>query len=350
LRIIAPIFYLKTVIMQTILAHSIPLKLVIQDLAKGFGVSFHQNCNEYSLTLPSTYGEGSITGIDLNDGLGLIFYDCTFYEAIQIKFSVNEIHPLKFLFCESGTISHQFENQTSWHVMEILDNMIVASDEKNGHVLRFEAGVKTVVNSLEVNRAEFVSNKDCILKTLGEKSQELFRDTTASKSFYHHSNYSVKMADLFIEFHEFQEEEFLRNLFLESIASEILIYQILQYNDDIALPENKTVLRKSEIKLIQEAAALIDNNILNFQSVQHLANQVGININKLQNGFKEIYRKTVNMYVQDSRLDLANNLLKNTDSSISEIVYKIGLSSKSYFSKIYKNKYGCSPSEIRKKN
>lgn len=335
--------------MHTIHAHSIPLKLVIQDLAKEFGIKAHQNCEEYSFQIPSSYGEGSITGVELQNGLGMIFYDCTFLEDLQIKFIVDQIHPLKFIFCERGTISHQFEKNDRWHDLEALDNLVVASYDKTGHILRFKAGVKTVVNSLEVNREEFIANKNCILNTLSGEIHDLFVDTKAMIPFFHHSDYSVKMADLFMELHEFEEEEFLRYLFLESIATKILIHQILEYKDDIASPENKSVLRKSEIKMIHQAASIIDDNILDFKSVQELAHEVGLNINKLQNGFKDLHKSTVNGYVQDKRLELANKLLLNSDISISEIVYKIGLSSKSYFSKIYKNKYGCSPSEIRKR-
>lgn len=334
--------------MHTILSHSIPLKLVIQDLGKEFNVPVHQNCNEYSLIIPPNYGEGKITGIDLNEGLGLIFYDCTFLEEIQFKFIVNEVHPLKFLFCETGKIYHQFEKQKNWHVLELLDNMIVASEDQNGHILKFEAGIKTVVNSLEVNREKFIKNKECILKTLDKTMQTLFKDTDATNSFYHHGKYSVKMADVFSKIHDFHEEQFLKNLFLEGKALKILILQILQYKDDIATPENKSVLRKSEIRLVLAAAAYIDNDILDFKSVQHLAEHVGVNINKLQNGFKDLYNNTVNGYVLERRLDVANYLLKDSEYTISEIVYKVGLSSKSYFSKIYKNKYGIPPSEIRK--
>ena len=335
--------------MQTIISHSIPLKLVLQDLANEFGVQIHKNCNEYSILIPDNYGTGKITGIDFKDGLGLIFYDCTFTEDLLIKFIVDKVHPLKFIFCELGKISHQFEHETNWHHMGILDNIIVASDHKNGHILKFEGGVRTIVNSLEINRKEFVKHRACSLESVNRSMENILKDKDASKQIYHISDYSVKIADLFIQIQEFKEDKFLTSLFLEGIALKILVNQILQYSDDLRLPQNKTLLRSSEIKIITDAANLIDGNLDDFSSVHALAVELGININKLQSGFKIIYNTTVNNYVQNKRLDLANQLLKNSDLTISEIVYRIGLSSKSYFSKIYKNKYGCSPSDIRKR-
>ncbi|MDX1318460.1 MAG: AraC family transcriptional regulator, partial [Xanthomarina gelatinilytica] len=40
-------------------------------------------------------------------------------------------------------------------------------------------------------------------------------------------------------------------------------------------------------------------------------------------------------------------LIKNTDMNISEVVYTIGLTSRSYFSKIFKEKYNCSPKDYK---
>jgi AraC-like DNA-binding protein len=83
-------------------------------------------------------------------------------------------------------------------------------------------------------------------------------------------------------------------------------------------------------------------------TVALLAKRVGLNVNKLQDGFQSIYNDTVNGYVQKTRLEIARNLLMITEFNISEIVRKIGLSSKSYFSKIFKEEYQISPSEFRR--
>lgn len=334
--------------MQSIVCHSIPIKEVLRDLAHELDVSVHQNCDEYVINIPARYGTGSIKGIDFKDGLAMLLYDCTFIKNTEIRFIVDHVHPLKFLFCETGNLTHAFENETLIHHLDFLENIIVASCDRNGHILRFSAGVKTVVNSIEINRAKFVLTKECTLKTLNKILKSLFLDINASQMFYHHGPYCVNMADLFKEISQFKEENFLRHIFLEGSAYRVLTLQIIQYKDDIAPAERQSVLRKIEIQRIRDASAIIEGEILDYKSVQHLSEQVGINSNKLQNGFRELYDLTVNEYVFKRRLDVANGLLKNSDHSISEIVFLIGLSSKSYFSKIFKEKYGRSPSEIRK--
>lgn len=110
------------------------------------------------------------------------------------------------------------------------------------------------------------------------------------------------------------------------------------------------MLRSSELKQIQHISDLIESNISDIPTVENLAKEAGLNINKLQEGFKKLYGTTINNYVQKKRLDAAYNLLTKTDLTISEIVVAIGLSSKSYFSKIFKEKHSISPSDFRKKH
>ena len=56
---------------------------------------------------------------------------------------------------------------------------------------------------------------------------------------------------------------------------------------------------------------------------------------------------TVTEYIREVRIKKAEDLLKNTDMNISQVVYTIGLTSRSYFSKIFKEKYNCSPKDYK---
>lgn len=333
--------------MQSIISRSIPLKEVITDLARQLGTRVHNSCNEYSLDIPETFGAGSIKALNFQGGMGIIIYDCTFRFDLEIKFIVDQVHPLKFIFCETGNLNHRFQNETQFHNLQILENVIVASCQNNGHIIHFEKNVQTKINSLEIDREKFVRVMDCELKSLESSLENLFRDINANEAFYHHGQYSFAMADLFIELGDNPKKDFLGRMILEGAAFRMLTQQIFEYNDDLKDPRNKSVLRKFEIKQVLEATAIIKNEILDFKTVNKLALVVGLNSNKLQNGFKELYGTTVNDYVHQRRLDVAKSLLKSSEFTISEIVYMIGLSSKSYFSKIFKEKYGLPPSIVR---
>lgn len=335
--------------MNSIQVNSLPLKDVIRDIAKVFDIPFSENCGEYLVKLPPSVGEGNIRGINFEGGLGLIQYNCLFKEDMEINFVVNTIHPLKFLYTADGVLLHRFENEDDLHTIEQYQNAIVASSKHNGHVLLFKANQKITVNSLEIEREKFQTKMACDINSLDNELEQLFKDIKANGTFYYNGNYSLGISDILTGMLEFTTENFTRKLFLEGMAYQILTHQILQYQDDKKDEGSRTLLRSSELKQINHISHLIESNISDVPTVENLAREAGLNVNKLQEGFKKLYGTTVNNYVQKARLDAAYNLLTKTDLSISEIVNAIGLSSKSYFSKIFKEKHSISPSEFRKK-
>ncbi|WP_148264606.1 helix-turn-helix domain-containing protein [Christiangramia forsetii] len=336
--------------MKLIQVNSLPLEQVIENIASVLQVDYQENCNEFFITIPPDLGEGFIRGISFKSGLGLMQYDCTFKEDVEIQFIVNRVHPLKFLSTLKGSLGHRFENQQDYHEIQQYQCAIVASNNHHGHILYFKANVSTSFNSLEVARKDFLDRKECELKKLSNGLEDLFHDVEATHSFYHEGFYSLQIADIFQEIRDMNEKDFLKNLFLEGKIYQALYQHILQYQDDITDESNKYLLRRSEINLIKKAADIIDNEITNTGTIESIARRVGLNGNKLQTGFKKLYKATVNGYIQQKRLNIAKSLLRSTDLNISEIVDQIGLNSKSYFSRIFKEKYGLSPSKFRSKH
>ena len=335
--------------MRIIKVTSLPLKEVITDIANEFGVTYASNCEEYSLKLPSHIGTGSIRGINFNNGLGILQYDCTFVENMEIQFVINEVHPLKFLYCTEGELLHRFGGSQVSHTIEKYKKAIVASDNNNGHILHFKGGMHVVVNSLEVVRKKFANKIACDLKVLNKPLKDLFLDVGASKEFYYDGIYSLQMADSFAEMDAFVEGNFLRRLYLEGKAYHLLTRQIVDYQDDLKDETQRSALKMTDVRQIQEAASILRNELAKGQIIKSLSKRVGLNPNKLQKGFQYFYDVTVNQYLQNIRLEHAKKLLLNTDKSMSQIADAIGLSSNSYFSKIFREKYGYKPSQFRLK-
>ncbi|UZO80872.1 helix-turn-helix transcriptional regulator [Aquimarina sp. ERC-38] len=333
--------------MKQVFVKSLPLKDVLSDLAEAFGVPYHENCKQYYLRLPPEVGKGTIKGINFKHGLGILQYDCTFYEDVEILFVINNIHPLKLLFCMDGEFQHRFENDKAIHVIETYHNAIVASSKHHGHILKFKKDTYTAINSVEIAREVFISRIECDLGHMDPGLQKLFRDCKAKEPFYYNGTYSYKMAEILEEMNQFAHEDLLKKIFLQGKSYEILTHQILQYQDDLRSENEKYVLRKSEIKLIEQAAEDIRENIESFQGIESLSATIGLNQKKIQIGFKALFKMTVNTYVQKVRMDMAKKLLLNTDLSISEICYKLGINSVSYLSKLFKEQYNLTPTEFR---
>ncbi|KZN30592.1 hypothetical protein N480_06430 [Pseudoalteromonas luteoviolacea S2607] len=66
--------------------------------------------------------------------------------------------------------------------------------------------------------------------------------------------------------------------------------------------------------------------------------------------FKQVYGTSANKYLIKKRLEKAQQLLKLTDKSVTEIALECGFEELSYFSRIFKQHYQVAPSQLRKCN
>ena len=83
-------------------------------------------------------------------------------------------------------------------------------------------------------------------------------------------------------------------------------------------------------------------------NVENLADKLLISRSKLYRKIKALTGNTANEFIRKIRLEKAKQFLENSDYSISEISYKTGFSSPSYFTKCYKIQFGILPTDVRK--
>ena len=336
--------------MKSIEINSLPLNEVLNDLSIYFGTKCIKSCDEYLVKIPASWGSGYIKGMSFNGGIGLIQYQCSFKNDLEIKFVVNKIHPVRFLYCLAGSLFHRFENSPQINSLEKYQNAIVASQGKNGHILQFKSNVKTRLGSLEIDRREFKPAMKCYLQKSNEALQHLFKDETATNSFYYECLYTLQISHYFEEMDVFGYKNLIKRIYNEAMTLQIFTHQLMQYEDDLNHIDERVILRNSEVRSIEMAVKIIELELENLESVLSLANRVGLNQNKLQDGFHILFSLSVNGYIQRERLKLAVILLKNTTISMVEIRERLGLTSQSYFSKIFRDRYQITPSHYRKIN
>ncbi len=143
----------------------------------------------------------------------------------------------------------------------------------------------------------------------------------------------------------------------KNLASELvmegLIYQVLGLKMEQFLNTVNSgnldygSLSLGEMEKIQEISEFIRQNPALEYNVDFLCRETSLSPSKLQEGFKKMYNRTVIDFIRNIRLEKSLELINTTDLNISEIVYSIGLTSRSYFSKIFKNKYSFSPKNFR---
>jgi len=84
--------------------------------------------------------------------------------------------------------------------------------------------------------------------------------------------------------------------------------------------------------------------------VHELSSHIGLSTYQTLKKVRLITGKSVNQYVRELRLTKATSLIKETDCTLSEIAYKVGFSSQSYFNKSFRKRYGMTPGEYKVQN
>lgn len=101
---------------------------------------------------------------------------------------------------------------------------------------------------------------------------------------------------------------------------------------------------------INKTRSIILKNIANDQfGVSELATELGLSRSQLLRKIKTQSGQSVNQFIRQVRLREAIKLMQNDDLNASEISYKVGFSSPSYFNKCFHDSYGFTPGEYKKR-
>ncbi|WP_242969962.1 DNA-binding response regulator [Clostridium chauvoei] len=115
-------------------------------------------------------------------------------------------------------------------------------------------------------------------------------------------------------------------------------------NDIIGTSEDYSI--DNEIKFVLN---YIENNINSNIMLQDIASCMKLSISYLSKAFKNTMGTNFNKYVTNRKIEEAKKILKNTNTSISDITFYIGYNEPNYFCKVFKKVEGMTPLEYREK-
>ncbi|MFY0603446.1 MAG: helix-turn-helix transcriptional regulator [Flavobacteriaceae bacterium] len=125
------------------------------------------------------------------------------------------------------------------------------------------------------------------------------------------------------------------------------IYELLSLHfqkDDASVGEYCPFLvDEQNVLKIRKAKDIIIANMSEPPSLQELANEIGLNIKKLKEGFKQIYGDTVYSFLFDYKMEHARRLLESNLHNVNEVGLKVGYSTASHFIAAFKKKFGTTP-------
>jgi len=119
----------------------------------------------------------------------------------------------------------------------------------------------------------------------------------------------------------------------------------------ITLDSQKVGINQTEKLFLEKAEKIIEENLMNSEfGVEDLGSCLNFSRMQLYRKLKSIRGLSANEFIRSYRIKKSALLLRDTDMNVTEILYAIGFTNRSYFSKCFKQMYNMSPKEYAKKH
>lgn len=102
---------------------------------------------------------------------------------------------------------------------------------------------------------------------------------------------------------------------------------------------------EENVDKIKQAKQLVINKMAEPPTLQEIADEVGLSVSKLKEGFKHIYGDTVFNFLLDYKMEFARKQLVSRQYNVAEISHQIGYSTPSHFIHAFKKKFGTTPKQ-----
>lgn len=336
--------------MDNLVTDDLNIPSELSDLNKYLPGKIEISYDIHTLMIDPSYGKGKVRFTSLQNGLQTYDFDIELSKDIAIPISAITINALQFLYCLEAYCFYHHETSVEKIKIEQFQTAIIHSNSESSNYLFIKKNSSFKGNIISIDKTEYFGKVTKQSNQFDRKIQDLLSDVKNKLGYFHLGSYNLKIAEQLKLLLGIEHKNEISELLSQKGRYYLLLAKhIEQFYAEVENKSNTSGLLKNELISISELGEFIRNHPEIQHSIKSLCIKSGISPAKLQEGFKFIYSRTVSDYVRNVRLEKAEKLIRNTDLSISEVVYSVGLTSRSYFCKIFKRKNFCSPKEYRLK-
>ncbi|WP_298555796.1 AraC family transcriptional regulator [uncultured Algibacter sp.] len=162
------------------------------------------------------------------------------------------------------------------------------------------------------------------------------------KKYYKDGAISPSMAIVLNQLINFSLNSSIKQLYFKGKAYELMS---LYFNrsEDADVEQCPFLVDETNVIKIRKAKDIIVSRMAEPPSLQELADEIGLSLKKLKEGFKQIYGDSVFSFLFDYKMEVARKLLEAGNDNVNEVGHKVGYSTSSHFIAAFKKKYGTTP-------
>ena len=119
-----------------------------------------------------------------------------------------------------------------------------------------------------------------------------------------------------------------------------------RYRKHFLTSHSELIINSQEDKFIHQLVKIVEDNMSDPEfGVQQLCAKMKFPYQQVYRKIKMLTGESLNEFIRNIRLKRAAQYLSNTDLRVSEVMYKVGFNSHSYFTKCFKEYFGVPPTE-----
>jgi len=294
---------------------------------------------------PQNFGRGYRRKIKLR-GIELLIVDEEFYDDLCVECDSSQLEQeriIEFGFNLSGSYLGKngklsffdWINQNQTDAKEC----ITISARKRRLKVDIHLDNQDLINSFIYNQTEKIPNS---LTFLLEGSSE--------QNFYENNVVNPEMHLPLEQIINCPFQGITKHIYLEGKCLELIALKLEQLAQYEKSTEKSIVLKKDDIQRIHAAKVILIENIHHPPSLIELARQVGLNDYKLKIGFHQVLGTTVFGYLHQQRMELARQLLLESQMSIKNVACAVGYANQGCFAAAFRKRFGVNPKYYRLKS
>ena len=243
---------------------------------------------------------------------------------------------IQFHFCVKGTTKFIFN-----------DGRYTLDIHEENSLLLYNPQRELPINLQLDSNSWIVSILISIKKFHGLFSQEadyisFLNADNKDKKYYKDGIISPSMAIVLNQLINYNLNSSIKNLYFKGKAYELLS---LYFNrsEEADVEQCPFLVDETNVIKIRKAKDIIVARMAEPPTLQELADEIGLNLKKLKEGFKQIYGDSVFSFLFDYKMEVARKLLESGENNVNEVGHRIGYSTASHFIAAFKKKYGTTP-------
>lgn len=294
--------------------------------------NFVENFIEY----PQEFGHGYIQDIELQKGFSLTIRDFQIHDHCLSENSPEQEHPLQFHFKLAGyTISN-----------------IEYASVKPGETALCGCGMapRMLYSFLECNQEIDIHIEPELFKTLFGIQDDaippllkhLFRQPDEEYSV-HTGTINTQMQVGLQQILQCPFQGLVKQIYLEAKVLELMALRLQQDMAGEVIFSAAYPPKRKLIERIYQAKEILESRLENPPALIELAENVGLSLYQLKQGFRKVFGKTAFQYLHQYRMEQARLLLYAGDRRVADVANAVGYSHLGQFSAAFKKMFGISP-------